>query len=254
MGNPFYQAKKIGKSYGDAIILNDISFEVNQGEILAIIGGSGAGKSTLLNILSGNIQPNLEGEIKVNQQSLDLYFERLIKEFPSIKLIPQDFRLKPDYKISENIDLSLTEFSADYRKERVDYLLELFGLKHLENRKPREVSGGEKQRTAIARAIANEPQVLLLDEPFSNLDAINKNNLRKILLEVIKTEQIACIFVSHDLFDVFGIADKIGVLQNGEMIAVGTVDEIMKSNLPYIKDLISNAFEPVKEFLKSVEI
>jgi ABC-type multidrug transport system ATPase subunit len=253
LGNPLYQVKKISKSYGESCILKDIFFEVNQGEILAIIGGSGAGKSTLLNILSGNIQPNLGGEITVNQEQLNLYFERLIREFPFIKLIPQDFRLKPDYKISENIDLSLTEFSMDYRKERVKYLLELFGLKHLENRKPREVSGGEKQRTAIARAIANEPQVLLLDEPFSNLDAINKNHLRKILLEVIKTEQIACVFVSHDLFDVFGIADKIGVLQNGEMIAIGTVSEIMKSDLPYIKDLIANAFEPVKEFLKSIE-
>eukprot|EP01136_Pigoraptor_vietnamica_P037060 Opistho-1_new@104493 len=103
------------------------------------------------------------------------FFNRLIRDFPNIKLVPQDYRLKLEHKIWENIDLALTEYTHEYRKKRVSELLELCGITGIKDKKPREVSGGEKQRTAIARAIAEEPQALLLDEPFSNLDSINRS-------------------------------------------------------------------------------
>ena len=164
-------------------------------KIVTIDGPAGSGKTTLLNMVAGNIRPDA-GKMWLDDQAIDLYFNRLIRELPDIKLVPQDYKLKPEHKIWENIDLSLTKYTRDYRVERVTELLDLCGIAHIKDKKPKDVSGGEKQRTAIARAIAEEPQALLLDEPFSNLDSINKQHLRQNLVSLIKHEEIACLFVT----------------------------------------------------------
>jgi ABC-type proline/glycine betaine transport system ATPase subunit len=244
------EIKNISKKYQEKTVVYDISFIVNSGEILAIVGESGSGKTTLLNIISGNITPT-EGALSVDNQEIDLYFERLIREFPNIKLVPQDFRLKPDYKIWENIDLALTQYTHEYRQERVAELLELCGISEIRDKKPREVSGGEKQRTAIARAIAEEPSVLLLDEPFSNLDSINKSLLRTKIVEIIKQESIACILVTHDLLDAFLVADRIAIMRNGEMIMINKPKNILKqTHNQYVNDFVESAVMPIKAYLK----
>jgi ABC-type Fe3+/spermidine/putrescine transport system ATPase subunit len=247
------QIKNISKSYQENRVVNDVSIEVKSGEIVAIVGESGSGKTTLLNMISGNITPD-EGSMYVDNQEIDLYFNRLIKELPTIKLVPQDYRLKPEHKIWENIDLALTQYNKQYRQERVAELLELCGIAGIKNKKPREVSGGEKQRTAIARAIAEEPLVLLLDEPFSNLDSINKTHLRSKIVEIIKQESIACILVTHDLLDAFLVADKIAIMRKGELLKIDFPKNILKSaDNQYVTDFVKSAIQPIEDFVKKYQ-
>ena len=243
--------QNITKIYQEKVVVNNISMEVQSGEILVIVGESGSGKTTLLNIISGNITPD-SGSLRLDNQVIDLYFNRLIKDLPDIKLVPQDYRLKPDYTIAENIDLALTHYTQAYRLERVQELLALCGITEKKDKKPREVSGGEKQRTAIARAIADEPLVLLLDEPFSNLDSINRTHLRAKIVEIIKQESIACILVTHDLLDAFLVADRIGIMQKGNLLLIDSpVNIIQQTDNQYIKYFVDAAMQPIETFLKT---
>ena len=243
--------QNITKIYQEKVVVNNISLEVQSGEILVIVGESGSGKTTLLNIISGSITPD-SGSLTLDNQVIDLYFNRLIKDLPDIKLVPQDYRLKPDYTIAENIDLALTHYTQAYRLERVQELLALCGITEKKDKKPREVSGGEKQRTAIARAIADEPLVLLLDEPFSNLDSINRTHLRAKIVEIIKQESIACILVTHDLLDAFLVADRIGIMQKGNLLLVDSpVNIIQQTDNQYIKYFVDAAMQPIETFLKT---
>ena len=246
--------EKITKSYQDNIVINNVSIEVKSGEILAIVGESGSGKTTLLNIISGNITPD-SGVLSIDNQEINLFFNRLIKELPNIKLVPQDYRLKPEHKIWENIDLALTQYSSEYRRERVAELLALCGITAIKDKKPREVSGGEKQRTAIARAIAEEPLVLLLDEPFSNLDSINKTHLRAKIVEIIKQESIACILVSHDLLDAFLVADRIAIMRKGAILTIDSPKNILEStDNEYVTNFVKHTISPIKEFISRYRI
>jgi iron(III) transport system ATP-binding protein len=242
------RVKNITKIYNNQVAVNDVSLTVNAGELVAIVGESGSGKTTFLNIISGNITPN-SGELWLDEQLIDLYFNRLIRDLPDIKLVPQDYRLKPEHKIWENIDLALTQYTHEYRRERVATLMELCGITGVKDKKPREVSGGEKQRTAIARAIAEEPLVLLLDEPFSNLDSINRTHLRSKIVEIVRQESIACILVTHDLLDAFLVADKIALMHEGKILMLDTPKNIYKQQEnEYIKTFVDSALAPIHEF------
>ncbi len=246
--------ENITKTYQDKTVVDNLSIEVQAGEILAIVGESGSGKTTFLNIISGNITPNA-GKLYLNNQSIDLYFNRLIRDLPNIKLVPQDYRLKPDYKIWENIDLVLTAYTQEYRQKRVKELMELCGIYEIRDKKPREVSGGEKQRAAIARAIAEEPLALLMDEPFSNLDSINRTHLRTKMVEIIRQEKIACVLVTHDLLDAFLVADKIGIMRTGKLLKIDTPQNIFaEKEDEYIKFFVESATETVKNFISKYEL
>lgn len=243
--------QNITKTYQEKVVVNAVSLEVNTGEILVIVGESGSGKTTLLNIISGNIQPD-SGLLYLDNQPIDLYFNRLIRDLPSIKLVPQDYRLKPDYTVSENIDLALTKFKNEYRIKRVQELVELFGITEIKNKKTKEISGGEKQRTAIARAIADEPLVLLLDEPFSNLDSINRTRLRSKIIEIIKEEAIGCVMVTHDLLDAFLVADRIGIMKKGNLLLVDSPQNIFQQTKnQYVREFVDSAMQPIEVFLKT---
>jgi ABC-type Fe3+/spermidine/putrescine transport system ATPase subunit len=243
--------QNITKTYQENVVVNAVSLEVNTGEILVIVGESGSGKTTLLNIISGNIQPD-SGLLYLDNQPIDLYFNRLIRDLPAIKLVPQDYRLKPDYTVSENIDLALTKFKNEYRIKRVQELVELFGITEIKNKKTKEISGGEKQRTAIARAIADEPLVLLLDEPFSNLDSINRTRLRSKIIEIIKEEAIGCVMVTHDLLDAFLVADRIGIMKKGNLLLVDSPQNIFQQTKnQYVRKFVDSAMQPIEVFLKT---
>lgn len=243
--------QNITKTYQEKVVVNSVSLEVNTGEIVVIVGESGSGKTTLLNIISGNTRPD-SGSLQLDNQEVDLYFNRLLRDFPTIKLVPQDYRLKPDYTVAENIDLALTKFKNEYRTKRVQDLVDLCGISEIKDKKPREISGGEKQRTAIARAIADEPLVLLLDEPFSNLDSINRTQLRSKIIEIIKQEGIGCILVTHDLLDAFLVADRIGIMQKGHLLLVDSPQNIFQQTKnQYVRKFVDSAMQPIEVFLKS---
>lgn len=190
------------------LILDDFSLEIKKGDIAALIGNSGSGKSTILRILSG-LETPITGEVIVNDQIL---FNKKISINPekrNVGMVFQDYALFPHLSVKKNIYFGLHGKTKDEKDKIVNDVLELVNLKHKINNYPYELSGGEQQRIALARSLATNPDVLLLDEPFSNLDANLKKQIRKELKQIIKKADITCIFVTHDIEDANDIADEI---------------------------------------------
>lgn len=216
-----------GEHYGAVV---DISFELREKEILAIVGRSGSGKSTLLRMIAGLMKPD-SGLISFNKRPLENPEEQLIAGHEKIKMVFQDFQVKPNMTVAENIKYKLLQFNKDYQEERCLELLELCGISSLASKKPHELSGGQKQRLSLARALADEPELLLMDEPFSNLDPIIKEDLLIELTEIVRQEEISLILVSHDVRDAMLIADQIAYIENGVLIQKGSPVKIYKEPL-----------------------
>ena len=230
-------ARSISKKFADTSVLSEIDLELGAGEWLGILGESGSGKSTLLRIL-GRFMDADEGSVSFNGQVLPPVRGELIPGHESIKLIHQEFELFPNQTVEENISYSLRFYEPDYRKEKVEELLQITGLNYVRNHRAKLLSGGEKQRTAIAKAIAEQPAVLLLDEPFAHLD----NHNRRVLADAIETlrqrQNMSCIFVTHEAKDALAWSDRIAVLREGKIIQIGTPQEIYNQPIDgYVAEL-----------------
>ncbi|WP_157687239.1 ABC transporter ATP-binding protein [Jiulongibacter sediminis] len=197
-------------------IIRSISFELGSEEVLAVLGESGSGKSTLLKLIAGFLDPD-KGTLLIEGEPIPSPSEKLIPGHPSIKMVRQDNPLFPNHSLRENIDYELRKYNSEYRKERVNHLLKLTGLQKVADQLPRQSSEGEQQRASIARALADEPALLLLDEPFSNLDYGRKKELKKAIKDIVREEKMACIFVTHDISDVFGTANQLAILKDGKI-------------------------------------
>lgn len=211
-----------GENYGAVV---DISFNLREQEIFTLVGKSGSGKSTLLQMLAGLMKPD-SGEIIFQDEPLENPEEQLVAGHAKIKMVFQDYKTKIGMSVEENIRYMLLNYNDEYKKERTEQLLLLCGLEAFRNKKPNELSGGQLQRLSIARALADEPELLLMDEPFSNLDPITKENLMMSLREIIKTEHLSIIFVTHDTRDALMISDRIAYISNGRILQLDTVDNI----------------------------
>ncbi len=216
------------KSFSGVKAVNDISITLEKGKILAILGESGSGKTTLLHLIAALYEPD-SGTLLLDNERITPPSEKLIAGHPDIKLVRQDYGLFPNMSIRENIAYELRYYEEDYRNERVNKLLEISGLAHVQHHVPRQVSGGEQQRATIVKAIAEEPKLLLLDEPFSHLDAVNKRRLKTEVLKLIKAEEVSCIFVTHDVTDAYGMADELLIMQNGNALQLGSPEEIYRN-------------------------
>ena len=188
---------------------------------MALVGESGSGKSTLLNLLAGLADADA-GEVRLNGERVPGPSEVLVPGHPDIRLVHQEYQLMPNISVRENINYALRFFEKNYRDFRINELLKRCRLTDVQDRLPRQLSGGEKQRTAIARAIADKPAVLLLDEPFSHLDLPNRLIVRDLLFEMVQTDQTACLLVTHDATDALSIADTLGILRDGKLIQLDT--------------------------------
>lgn len=214
-----------GEDYG---AVNNVSLDLIENEIVALVGKSGSGKSTMLQIIAGLMKAD-EGEVIFRGEVLENPDEQLIAGHSKIKVVFQDFQLKPNMTVEENVRYKLLQFDDVYQAERTSELLDLCNLSELAKRRPRELSGGQKQRLSIARALADDPELLLMDEPFSNLDPLTKQELLIELVEIVKSEGIGLIFVTHDTRDAMLIADRIAFLSGGELIQNDTVENIYKT-------------------------
>ena len=219
------RSQKLTYSYGDTFSLKPVSLRLNRGEITGIIGHSGSGKSTLLHLLAGLKEP-ASGKILLNNEPLLTPAKKLVPGHEKIKLVTQQNTLFPNISIAENIAYELRYYEKSYQKARVNALARALNLRPLLAKLPRELSGGEIQRTMIARALADEPLALLLDEPMANLDRLHKKQVMLSLTEVIRQEQIACALVTHDIYDAFGMADRLVIMQRGRVLQNGTSEEI----------------------------
>ena len=216
------------KSFEGIKAVNDISISLEKGKILAILGESGSGKTTLLHLIAALYEPDA-GTLLLDNKRITPPSEKLIAGHPDIKLVRQDYGLFPNMSIRANIAYELRYYEENYRNERIDKLLEISGLEKVQHHLPRQVSGGEQQRATIVKAIAEEPKLLLLDEPFSHLDAVNKRRLKNEVLNLIKAEEVSCIFVTHDVADAYGMADELLIMQNGNALQLGSPEEIYQN-------------------------
>ncbi|MDX5340177.1 MAG: ABC transporter ATP-binding protein [Cyclobacteriaceae bacterium] len=216
----YFSLRQISKEYAFQTALHDFSLNLEKGEIVAVVGESGSGKSSLLRIAAGLLEQSF-GEVWLNGSQILNPAQKLVAGYDEIKLIHQDYQLFPNISVEENINRPLLRFDPQYRLQRVERLLNQFGLTNYRERLPRQLSGGQQQKVAIAQALSVEPEVLLLDEPFSHLDAIQKRRLileLKVLLEEMGT---TVIFVTHDLDDALRLTDSVVILQKGKIVQKG---------------------------------
>lgn len=185
-------------------IFKDFNFSAEKGEISAILGSSGCGKSTLLRIISG-LEENAQGFIKVGEDVFQDESTFIPTEKRNIGFVFQDYALFPFMTIEQNIRFGMKLKNSD----KIEHLLNLTRLKGLEKRYPHELSGGQQQRVALARTLASEPKLLLMDEPFSSLDTELADELRRDLKDIIKSQNITTILVTHNKEDADYLADKI---------------------------------------------
>lgn len=211
----------ISFTYIDNPVIKNISFSVAKGENIAIIGESGSGKSTILKLIYGLYDLN-QGEIKYNGKVIQGPKYNLIPGEDYIKYLAQDFDLMPYISVEENIGKFLSNIYKDKKKARVAELLELVEMTDFAKVKAKYLSGGQQQRVALARVLALEPEILLLDEPFSQIDYFRKNKLRRNIFSYLKEKQISCIVATHDSIEALSFSDETIVIKNGELIAKDT--------------------------------
>ncbi len=225
----------VGKTYANGVrALEGVTLNVDRGEILAIVGGSGCGKSTLLRAVSGLDRPS--------QGTITLDGEKIAEPHEKIGIIFQEPRLLPWLTVAENVGFGIAHLPKAERERRVTRVLDKVGLTDKAGVWPRELSGGQAQRVAIARALVPQPQVLLLDEPFSALDAFTRTDLQDHVLALWADLKPTLIFVTHDVDEAVVMADRILVMRPRP----GRLYEDIDADLPRPRDRQSAAFDFVK--------
>ena len=209
-------------------VVSDINFAVEKGEVISIIGESGSGKSTLLKLIYGLLDFK-EGEILYQTKKLRGPAYNLIPGHKMMKYVAQDYDLLDFVTVGENVGKFLSNFDLELKQQNIDEALEVVEMSDFKHIFPNKLSGGQRQRVSIARALAQQPEILLLDEPFSNLDQTLKLTIREKIMDWCKAHQITVIFTTHDLNDAFYTSDKILVLQEGKMIQFDEVEKVRES-------------------------
>ncbi|HSJ23620.1 MAG TPA: ABC transporter ATP-binding protein [Longimicrobiales bacterium] len=223
------EARHLSKRYGTSthIALNDVSLDVGRGEVLAVVGESGSGKTTLLRLIAGLEIPT-DGEVLLNGHVASSARGCVPPERRGVGIVFQDYALFPHLTVLENVAFGLQTLRRKQQRERALQALSLVGLLEYGGRYPHELSGGQQQRVALARAMAPQPALLLLDEPFSNLDVMLKEQVREEVGEILRKAGTTAIFVVHDLDDVLSVADRIAILRDGRLQQIDTPAEVYR--------------------------
>jgi iron(III) transport system ATP-binding protein len=225
---PLLEINDVSVSFGDTEVLSGISLELESKQLLAVLGASGAGKSTLMRLIAGFDSVG-GGSIVLDWEILSDSSKTVAPERRSIGIVPQDSALFPHLNVSQNIGFGLSGLSKEAKAERVNELLRLIRMEEFASRMPQELSGGQVQRVALARALAPKPKLVLLDEPFSALDAELRGQLREEVRQVLRAEGATAVLVTHDQEEALSLADRVAVLREGKIIQVGSPSEIYNS-------------------------
>ncbi len=210
------ELENVSINYGSVMAVNEVNLHLNSGEIGCLLGPSGCGKSTLLRAIAG-FEALTNGSISVGNRVLSKGRAILSPEQRNVGMVFQDIALFPHLTVTDNVAFGLTQLPNSEKSARVSELLELIGLPGCESRYPNSLSGGQQQRVALARALAPKPNLLLLDEPFSGLDAALKESLVEDVRSILLKENITALVVTHDQMEAFVIADKIAVMNKGRI-------------------------------------
>jgi ABC-type Fe3+/spermidine/putrescine transport system ATPase subunit len=247
------ELKNISFTYIDNVVIEDVSFVIKKGENIAIIGESGCGKSTLLKLIYGLYDLD-KGVISYKDNIILGPKYNLIPGEDYIKYLAQDFDLMPYISVEENVGKFLSNIYRDKKKARVQELLEMVEMTEFAKVKAKYLSGGQQQRVALARVLALEPEILLLDEPFSQIDTFRKNALRRNLFRYLKEKQITCIIATHDSTDALSFSDETIVMKNGKVLAKNAPKELFENpSDKYVASLFGEINELKLSQLNSAE-
>lgn len=216
---------KASKSFGDTQVLKDISFDIEKGKIISLLGKSGSGKTTLLNIIAG-FEKSDSGDMCIKNKIIFDPKTFVEPQKRNIGFVFQNYALFPHMDIFENITFGIDKYKKEEKQKIVDGLLKLIEMEGYEKRYPHELSGGQQQRIALVRAMALNPELILLDEPFSSIDTMMKSSIQKQLLKILKGSHKTAIIVTHDPYEAMALSDKIIYLENGEVVQYASPDEI----------------------------
>lgn len=226
-----------------------VDFGIEEGKITAIIGESGSGKSTLLKLIYGLLEPNT-GEVRYRGWLVPTRKNKLIPGHDAMKLVSQGFDDLNHYaKVWDNIASQLPNTNLDYKKSRTEEMLQKLKIGHLSQQRVADLSGGERQRVAIARALINDPEVLLMDEPFNQVDAAFRDALQQDIRHIVEETGLTVILVSHDPSEVLAMSDALIVMQNGKILDMGEPIQLYYSpKHPYTALLLakSNILTPLQ--------
>ncbi|USH02858.1 ABC transporter ATP-binding protein [Grimontia kaedaensis] len=214
--------------YNGQAVLNDLTFRVEKGEIVCLLGASGCGKTTLLKAIAG-LLPLDSGEMMINCRQIVGPSLNVPPEQRNIGMIFQDYALFPHLTVAENVSFGLKGWDKLATNARVQEMLALVKLDGLDTRYPHQLSGGQQQRVAIARALAGKPDLLLLDEPFSNIDTQVRHSLIKEIRKIFKEQGVTAIFVTHSREEAFAFADKLAVMNKGVIEQYGGATDLYYS-------------------------
>ena len=218
------ECRNIAKKYGTLTAVSDISLHLREQEFISILGPSGCGKSTLLRLIAGLEVPSA-GQVFLQDKEISGKKISLPPERRKFGMIFQDFALFPHLSVEDNVAFGVNG-SASAKRQRVKELLKLVSLTHLAKKMPHQISGGEQQRIAVARALAPRPRLILMDEPFSNLDYQLRQQLRRDIRDILKHEGVATILVTHDQVEAITFSDRVLLMHDGKMVQSGTPEEI----------------------------
>lgn len=222
---PFLNLQQAEVRYGSKVAVKGAELTLEQGQIGCLLGPSGCGKSTLLRAIAG-FEALSHGVIQVNGQVVDDTRTVITAEQRSVGMVFQDIALFPHLTVAQNIAFGLKGFSNEQKKQRVKELLELIDLPDMAERFPSALSGGQQQRVALARSLAPKPKLLLMDEPFSGLDATLKETLVPEIRRILLKEQITALVVTHDQLEAFALADQICLMNQGQIEQTATPFDI----------------------------
>ena len=242
---PVVSVENLCKSFGHLKVLNGVSLRVNRGDTLAVLGRSGTGKSVLLRLIIGLETPD-SGSVRINGQNIaGLALDRLGAIRKKMGFLFQHAALYDSLTIQENVAFPLEHHRRDVsrseRADRVKQLLAEVGMEENLDKMPSDISGGMQKRVGLARALALEPEILLLDEPTAGLDPISSGEINELILKLQRERQMASIVVTHDLHSARRIADRLALLNEGDVVIEGSFEDLQHSDNGFVKEFLNQS-------------
>jgi iron(III) transport system ATP-binding protein len=225
--DPVLELSNVVKRFAGETAVDGIDLSVHEGELLTLLGPSGCGKTTTLRTIAGLEAPT-EGTVRVGGEVVAGEGTTVPPEKRDVGMVFQEFALFPHLSVAENVAFGLDDRDGDAAKQRVADLLDLVGLDGYDDRSPTDLSGGQRQRVALARSLAPEPDVLLLDEPFSNLDVALRVEMREEVTRILNEAGVTAVSVTHDQEEALSISDRVGVMSEGQIEQVGTPESLFE--------------------------